>query len=62
LKYCVYQYTIKIDGEERVCDEKTSASVGNTPKAQNALIRTSNLERRLGRLHSEILKLVQEKD
>jgi len=41
-----------------MCDEKISASVSTTPEAHGPT-RTSNLEKHLGRLHPEILKLVQ---
>jgi len=46
---------------KKECVIKISASVGTTPKA-HAPTHTFNLERHFGRLHPEILKLVQRKD
>jgi len=44
-----------------MCDEQISTLVSTTPKA-HAPTRTSDLEGHLGRLHPEILKMVQKKD
>jgi len=51
---------ISENGEERMCDEKISASVGITAKT-HAHTRTSNLRKHSGPPHPEISKPVQEK-
>ena len=61
LKYYVCQRLINKNNEETICHAKISASSGSSPKG-HAPTRTSNLKRHLERCHSDIFKLVKDKD
>ena len=60
-KYYVCQCTINKNNEETICHAKISAYSGSSPKG-DAPTRASNLKRHLERCHSDIFKLVKDKD